>query len=367
MYKNIILLLMSFIFVACGGGGSGGSSDGGNGGGGTNNTPLANAGTDWGTPVGSNATLDSSSSNDADGDALTYSWTLSAPTGSSAFLSDPTAANPTFITDIAGNYTATLIVNDGTVDSSADSVTVKVGPFNFADYQPLDSSNTCASTMEVTLGSNIGQQYDITIGGTDTVEYTSGALTGVIMNNYIGDAPNIDTLAYNDGASFKILKFTDPGVGSIILSTDCKLSAHPDEWSFGTIFDGMIKDQTSIHREIGIDAVTSVSECRIADNASQKILIKIQDVTVQGTLFQNAVIWYWLDFKFSYTTAGGLDFSGKDTEFGLTLPTIAETDDGSPTAVDIYAFGSGTIVGGDIDASDGMVPHIAERISTTCP
>jgi len=37
------------------------------------------------------------------------------------------------------------------------------------------------------------------------------------------------------------------------------------------------------------------------------------------------------------------------------------------TAVDIYAFGSGTIVGGDIDASDGMVPHIAERISTTCP
>ena len=104
----------------------------------------------------------------------------------------------------------------------------------------------------------------------------------------------------------------------------------------------------------------------IYDTQDQKILIKIQDVTVQGTLYQNAVIWYWLDSDFPFPAAG-LDFSGKDTELGLNLPTSAETEGVSPTAISIYAFGTGTLVGGDVAAETGSVPDFNERISTTCP
>ncbi len=89
-----------------------------------NQAPVANAGPDQNANVGDTVTLDGSGSSDADGDALIYSWTLTTPAGSGAGLSDPTAVSPTFVPDVEGTYTATLIVNDGTVDSAPDSATI---------------------------------------------------------------------------------------------------------------------------------------------------------------------------------------------------------------------------------------------------
>jgi hypothetical protein len=93
----------------------------------TNNVaPVAKAGPDQGgiTP-GSLVTLDGSASSDGDGDPLTYSWTLlSKPAGSAAVLANPTSVTPTFTVDLAGDYKAQLIVNDGTVDSAPDSVII---------------------------------------------------------------------------------------------------------------------------------------------------------------------------------------------------------------------------------------------------
>ena len=89
-----------------------------------NQAPSANAGADQSVDVGDTVTLDGTGSSDPDGDPLTYSWTLSTPVGSGASLSDPTAAAPTFTADVAGSYTATLVVNDGSVDSAPDSVSV---------------------------------------------------------------------------------------------------------------------------------------------------------------------------------------------------------------------------------------------------
>jgi len=89
-----------------------------------NNPPVANAGPDQNVSVGDTVVLDGSGSTDADGDALTYGWSLSVPTGSGATLSDPTAVGPTFVADVAGAYTATLIVNDGTDDSAPDSAVI---------------------------------------------------------------------------------------------------------------------------------------------------------------------------------------------------------------------------------------------------
>ncbi len=87
--------------------------------------PIANAGKDQNVITGSSLRLDGSGSTDANGDALTYSWTiLSAPSGSSAVLSDPAATSPTFTADRDGNYVIRLVVNDGTVDSAPDTVTI---------------------------------------------------------------------------------------------------------------------------------------------------------------------------------------------------------------------------------------------------
>ncbi len=91
----------------------------------SNTAPVADAGPDQSVFVGDTVQLDGSGSSDADGDALTFSWTLiSVPAGSGAALSDPTAVDPTFVVDAAGTYVAELIVNDGQIDSPPDTVVI---------------------------------------------------------------------------------------------------------------------------------------------------------------------------------------------------------------------------------------------------
>ncbi len=92
-----------------------------------NSTPVANAGNDQTVPEESTVTLDGAGSSDADGDALTYSWAFTTkPEDSDAVLTYPTSANPAFVPDEEGTYVVSLIVNDGTVNSSPDTVIVTV-------------------------------------------------------------------------------------------------------------------------------------------------------------------------------------------------------------------------------------------------
>jgi len=90
-----------------------------------NALPLADAGADQSVAVGDLVTLDGSGSSDPEGSLLTFAWTLlSKPGGSLATLSDATIVNPQFTVDQAGSYVVELIVNDGSQDSVADSVTI---------------------------------------------------------------------------------------------------------------------------------------------------------------------------------------------------------------------------------------------------
>jgi hypothetical protein len=92
-----------------------------------NSAPVANAGADQSAYVNDTVTLDGSGSTDVDGNLLTYRWAFtSKPDGSTAGLSDAASVNPTFTITIdkAGTYVVSLIVNDGTVDSQPDTVTI---------------------------------------------------------------------------------------------------------------------------------------------------------------------------------------------------------------------------------------------------
>ena len=79
-----------------------------------------------GVPVSVPVTLDGSASTDANNDGLTYKWTLSAPsgfTGQLSSVSPASPAKPVFVANVLGAYVASLLVNDGKIDSELVSQT----------------------------------------------------------------------------------------------------------------------------------------------------------------------------------------------------------------------------------------------------
>lgn len=93
-----------------------------------NLAPVANAGADQG-PIntGQTVTLDGSASTDPDNNPLTYQWTQTA--GPAVTLSNASAARPTFVApNVQGtqNLVFQLVVNDGSVNSPPDTVTIAV-------------------------------------------------------------------------------------------------------------------------------------------------------------------------------------------------------------------------------------------------
>lgn len=88
--------------------------------------PVADAGTSQSVNVGETAMLDGSASSDANGDVLTYSWSLiSTPAGSQAAIADPGASNTSLVPDLAGTYVVQLLVNDGLLNSDPSTVQVQ--------------------------------------------------------------------------------------------------------------------------------------------------------------------------------------------------------------------------------------------------
>lgn len=90
-----------------------------------NAAPVANAGPAQTVVAGSTVALNGIGSSDANGDLLTYAWTLtSKPAGSTAAFVSTTIVNPTFTADLPGTYVATLVVNDGKVNSAPSTVAI---------------------------------------------------------------------------------------------------------------------------------------------------------------------------------------------------------------------------------------------------
>ena len=133
-----------------------------------NSAPVAKAGVNQNVVVGTSITLDGTASTDANGDTLTYRWSLLyKPSNSLATLSSTSVSKPTFTADAVGTYVASLIVNDGKADSAA-----------------VASTTVIAEALNVAPVANAGPAQTVLIGST------------VVLSGAASSDANADRLTY---------------------------------------------------------------------------------------------------------------------------------------------------------------------------
>jgi hypothetical protein len=125
-----------------------------------NVAPVANAGIAQSVVAGSVVILDGSASSDANGGKLTYAWTLtSKPAGSDAALSSSTAVKPTYTVDVAGTYVASLVVNDGQLNSVVKTVAITA----VSDLNQLFGTGSSSAGSSMNGIKQAGSQFSSTI------------------------------------------------------------------------------------------------------------------------------------------------------------------------------------------------------------
>ena len=126
-----------------------------------NSIPVADAGGDQNVAPNTLVILDGSGSSDADGDGLTYLWSLtSVPEGSAAELDDSTLVGPSFTADLVGTYSSTLTVNDGFEDSAPDSVTITVATPNSVPIANAGLDQEASTCEQITLDGSASTDAD---------------------------------------------------------------------------------------------------------------------------------------------------------------------------------------------------------------
>ncbi len=147
-----------------------------------NTKPIANAGADQKAFSGALVTLDGSASSDPEKKSLTYKWELvTRPLTSRAQLANLNSVNPVFITDRDGTYIARLVVNDGSLDSRPDDVTITVtGEMN---NPPVLATITTPQTMQI--GTEV--RFTISALDADTHDTISFIATGLPANSRLDE------------------------------------------------------------------------------------------------------------------------------------------------------------------------------------
>lgn len=150
--------------------------------------------------AGSVVTLDGSASYDQNGYyPLTYSWIFKEkPIGSTATLSNPGAVNPSFITDIPGDYVIELIVKNNVGSSSAPD-TVRISTTNTA---PTADAGTDQAI--ITIGSTVQlngiQSYDL---DGDSITWSWSIInkptgSNAVLSNPVSPVPTFIVDVYGD-------------------------------------------------------------------------------------------------------------------------------------------------------------------------
>ena len=110
------------------------------------------------------------------------------PAGSSATLSSLTAEMPTFVIDLPGTYVVQLIVNDGTVSSAPDTVSIST-----------DNSAPTADPQSVSTAEDTGLGITLTGSDPDGDSISFAVATGPTHGALTGTPPN---LTYTPGPNY---------------------------------------------------------------------------------------------------------------------------------------------------------------------
>ncbi|MDP3643142.1 MAG: PKD domain-containing protein, partial [Bacteroidota bacterium] len=163
--------------------------------------PIANAGPDQSPNEGTLVALDGSASSDPDGTPLTYLWT--PPAGIT--LSSNTAQKPTFTApEVAANtnYTFSLVVNDGSLSSTADQVVITVKQVNIAPVANAGPDQSPNEGILVTLDASASSDPD---GNAITYLWTSPA--GITLSSNTAQKPTFTApeVAANTNYTFSLV------------------------------------------------------------------------------------------------------------------------------------------------------------------
>lgn len=172
-----------------------------------NHIPVADAGADQSNKnPNTTVTLNGTASYDLDSDSLTYSWVQTS--GPTVSLSSATASSPTFTARASGSLVFRLIVNDGAINSNADSVIITVN-----NVAPVANAGP-DSTM--TAGNSYKLQGSATDANGDTLTYTWTKVEGLVttVTNGTTATPTFTTSSmYPAGSIFKFRLTVSDGKG----------------------------------------------------------------------------------------------------------------------------------------------------------
>lgn len=213
----------------------------------SNQVPVADAGPDMTIPFLSTATL-SGSGSDPDGDPVTFEWAVvSAPVGSTAALSNPNIANPTFTPDMEGEYVLSLIVTDNDVPPISSA----------PDYMTIYTSNHPPVA-------NAGSDININLTATATL---SGSGTDMDGDPIVGYAWTIINTPFGSTAAI-----SDPNISDPAFTPDLR-----GDYTIGlSVFDGTewsAVDTMQVHvfnnRPVAVATTSTPQPTHWADRAVQ--------------------------------------------------------------------------------------------------
>ncbi|GIU52715.1 DUF1566 domain-containing protein [Shewanella sp. KT0246] len=154
----------------------------------SNNIPVADAGSDQMVITGSLVQLDGHLSSDIDGDTLSYQWTIDSAPDDSVTLTDAQNVMASFTASIDGDYVISLIVNDGSDNSVADSIIVSSQSSTVTEtlYSIVDTHQSiCYSSSSGDENKCDGKGYDADYNGHQP-DYTLSNDGLIVTDNVTG-------------------------------------------------------------------------------------------------------------------------------------------------------------------------------------
>ena len=195
--------------------------------------PVASAGPARTVKVGQIVQLDGSKSFDPEGLPLTFHWTFLPPPGSKARLSDPTAAKPTVVVDVAGTYYIQLTVTNGAVSSEPNGVeiTATTGLLMCGDLVSgsIGAGQIVPYTFKATAVNEI-----LTVTLVDTGGFASGAAvvslfapSGQLLTSFGANNQAQVTLPAAGTYAIKVMGSSSTATGQYNLGLDCRNPTAP--------------------------------------------------------------------------------------------------------------------------------------------